>query len=896
MIYDLTGLWQADIGDGKIYPMHLPGTLDENKIGHPDRAKRQVHPDEAAAAPGSLEDEPIATRYTRKYTYEGPARLTRSLTFKLPLGKRIFLEAERARCLELYVDGRQVSDFRQPSLSTPHVFEVTGLLDGTHKLTLVSDNSYPGMPHDAICDSSAATDETQTNWNGVLGYLRLRWEEPVFIEAVRLYPKGSALTAKIDLCADSSWSGEVTVSSPALEETAARSVSVDAGRTEIVFSNLSLREDAERWDEYQGALQTFTAALSNGSTKEAVFGIRDFGVDVRRRLTLNGRRFFLRGEANCAVFPETGYCPMEVERWMEILQIYKDYGVNCMRFHSHCPPEAAFEAADRIGMLMQPEMSHWNPKDAFETDESFACYRAEFTEILWKLANHPSFVMLTFGNELHASEKGHERMRELLRMGKSLDGTRLYADASNPHYGWMGCEAENDFYTSTGYYEHKLRGTFANMDGYINQEYLGARADYEESIKKMRESCDKPVFSFEVGQFEILPDFEELEEFHGVTEPENLRLIRRRAWERGLEAVWKRYVEATGELSRIGYREEIEAAMRTEGLSGISLLGLQDFPGQGTALVGMLNSHLKPKPYRFARPEAFRAFFTDVLPLVLLPKHTYENTESLCARVKVANYGKKEIQGRLHCELVRAGDSFVRESRDLVYCPVGELTDVGAVEFSLDMVKKPERLELRVSVGEVRNEYPIWVYPPVEPVCPESVLETEYFDEKALNVLKEGGTVYLTPASAKEALPHSIQAQFTTDFWSVGTFSGQEGGMGQLIDVTHPIFREFPTEFHTNWQWWHMAGQRAVILPERYEAIITEMDSYAYLRPMAQLLECRCGGGKLLFSTMGLQHLKEYPEARTLLANIYRYLDSEEFKPGQEIAPEVVRGMIAHFV
>mgnify|MGYP001081649062 CR=1 FL=1 len=116
--------------------------------------------------------------------------------------------------------------------------------------------------------------------------------------------------------------------------------------------------------------------------------------------------------------------------------------------------------------------------------------------------------------------------------------------------------------------------------------------------------------------------------------------------------------------------------------------------------------------------------------------------------------------------------------------------------------------------------------------------------------------------------------------------------MGQLIDEQHPIFRAFPTEFHSNWQWWAMAVQRAVILPERYEAIIAEMDSFAYLRPMAKLLECRCGKGKLLFSTMGLQDLQQYPEARALLSAIYRYLASPEFTPEQEIAAEVIEKMV----
>lgn len=967
--YDLSGIWQADIGDGRRYPIRLPGTLDESGIGYPDSGGSQVHPDEmlgnqeqdgkgeGVAEGGGADmsdgerkaggdmpggdrksgcgpDAPIATRFTRKHTYEGAARLTRSLTFQAPPGKRVFLEAERARCLRLLIDGREIPVFGEATLCTPYVFEVTGMLDGTHDVTLVSDNSYPGLPHDAIVYSSAATDETQTNWNGVLGYLRLRMEEPVFPDSVRVYPKDGRLTVRIDICAEGPWNGTVTVRSEALkeawaeasvcmEETELTGVSVQAERvaqtetmadgagTEIVFHELALREDVKRWDEEEGNLYELSVTLSNGVSKTIFFGIRDFGANEDGRLILNGRSFFLRGEANCAVFPETGHPPMAVDAWREILLLYRSYGVNCMRFHSHCPPEAAFTAADALGMMMQPELSHWNPKDAFESEESYAYYQAELRGILRMLANHPSFVMLTFGNELHALPKGHERMDMLLAIAKEMDGTRLYANGSNVHYGEMGCDRESDFYTSSAFYEGELRGTFADMKGYLNHCYPNAMKNFDETMAKLRKTYAKPVFSFEVGQFEILPDFGELADFRGISEPANLRLIQEKVKERGMTGEWPRYVEASGELSRLCYREEIEAAMRTEQLSGISLLGLQDFPGQGTALVGMLNAHLEPKPYRFADPGAFRRFFTDRLPLVLLPKYTYENTETLCAEVKVANYGKKALKGSLRCVLQEKHTPAFREgfheefreelhegfyetlhSEKEMVCPPGKLTAVGKIIFSLKKAYRPMRLDLTVSFGDVSNQYPVWVYPPVSPVCPADVLWTEHMDDAAEAALGAGKTVYLTPPSTKEALPYSIQAQFSTDFWSVGTFPGQEGGMGQLIDAGHPIFRNFPTESHSNWQWWPMAVQRAVILPKRIDAMITEMDSYAFLRPMAKLFECRCGNGRLLFSTLNLQNLQQYPEARALLDSIYRYLASEEFVPKQEMEIEAVERLV----
>lgn len=920
MNVSLHGTWTARIGDGKSYPMRLPGTLDENRIGHEDKNDKPWHPDITLGnADEAFSAGVIATRFTRHYTYEGEARFTKVMDAGLweavkaeaAAGKRIFLEAERARVLRLLVDGQEIPDFKKPSISTDHIFEVTGLLKEGSELTLLSDNSYPDLPHDAIVYSSAATDETQTNWNGVLGYLRLRTEERSFLDEIRVYPMKNRITVKMCLHADHPYEGMIRVSCDALKEDAVMQVSVSEAETELVFGDLLLRENVKRWDLEEGNLYGLTVSMTGGERKSVSFGVREFGDDGHGRLAVNGRTIFLRSEANCAEFPETGYPPMEVEAWMEILERYRSYGVNCVRFHSHCPPEAAFTAADRIGMLMQPELSHWNPQDAFESDESYRYYQAELAQILRMLANHPSFVMLTFGNELHATQKGHEKMRGLLRMAKKIDPTRLYAEASNGHYGAKGCEAEADFYTSSKFYEWSLRGTSANMQGYINQCYPNARTNYDASMEQLRKEYAKPVFSFEVGQFEVLPDFGELEEFHGISDPANLRLIQARVEKQGLAGVWKKYVEAAGELSRIGYREEIEAAMRTRELSGISLLGLQDFPGQGTALVGMMNSHLQPKPYEFAKPEHFRQFFRDQLPLALLPKYTWENTETLTAQVQVANFGKTDICGALEFELVKQTEdrcatvakgmlqhvdcaAVAKVTLQHVDCPAGALTDAGRIEIALDAleIQKPERLDLRLRIGEISHQYPLWIYPQAKIQCPKGIYETRKLDERAKEVLKNGGRVYLTPPSTKEALPHSIQAQFTTDFWSVGTFAGQEGGMGQLIDVKHPLFKNFPTEFHTNWQWWPMATQRAAILPRRYEAIVTEMDSYAFLRPMAQLLECRCENGRLLFSTMGLQNLQQYPEARALQRAIYLYMDSEDFQPRQEIGAEIFEQLV----
>ena len=924
----LNGKWHVVLEDGTTGQMDLPGTLDENGIGHRDVGANQWHPDAVLGnAAGEIDkDAPIATRFTRRHTYEGEARISRKITVPDYGTDRLFVLAERARALRLLVDGEACSVFRQGTLSTPYIFELTGAAPGEHEFTFLSDNSYPGMPKAAIYYSSAATDETQTNWNGILGECSMYTRPQNFIDSLRVYPRAVKKEEKnkaggyvLDVCVELApgakkvyKDAKIILQSEALAageledtQTLTEIISysgeglAEAGTDkeenpktmEIWFRDLPLRENVKLWDEDEGNLYEMAVTLDNGMSAEdkggstaecrTRFGIRSFGDNGSGRLALNGRAIFLRGEANCAEYPETGHPPMTIPEWKEMLLKYRSYGINFVRFHSHCEPEAAFAAADELGMLLQPELSHWDPKDAFGTEESYRYYRAELVDLLKTYANHPSFVMLTLGNELQAQDEGRERMRELVRTAKRMDPTRLYANGSNAFSGEEGCDPESDFYTSQSCKDVVIRGTFSGMRGYLNENYPSADRTYDEAMAEIRKEYQKPVFSFEVGQFEVLPDFEELESFHGISDPVNLKLIKKRVEERGLLPTWEKYVEATGELSRLAYREEIEAAMRTRELSGISLLGLQDFPGQGTALVGMMNSHLEPKPYDFARPERFREFFQECRILVKLPHYTYEAGERLIAEVEAANFGKRNIEGVFcwtlagkksvsengNCEPaeIKSKNTVIAtgEDTEITICRPGSYTEVGSLDIPLDFVEKNTALTLKVRIGDSISAYPIWVYRKTTPVCPENVYETRAFDVKTREILQNGGRVYLSPDADKESLPNSIKTQFTTDF-------------------------------HTDWQWWIMATKRAVILPHPMKTIITEMDSYAFLRPMAQMIEFRCLKGKVLLSTMELHKSQQYPEVRALQASIYTYLSGENFEPAEEITEEelsmLVRG------
>ncbi len=938
----LAGEWEVTLADGSRYPASLPGTLDTNGIGHEDRPAGKLYQDENYVENTSLTaSDVIATRLTRKHTYEGKAVFSRVWEEALPRDRRLFLRAERARVLTLSVDHQEVPA-RQGSLSTPYVFEVTGLVNHGSVIEITSDNSYEGLPRDNIVYSSAATDETQTNWNGLIGEFGIEIREQTFLERIRIYPRRIEGTDRwhfrVETEIDSAEGFAGTLTLLLVELNVRESLRVETGPGQ---SSVSAEMEAEvpeelLWEELRGRLVRLKAELIpedrggdpaglSDDRKEACeipFGIRDFK-NINCYLCLNGRRIFLRSEANCAVFPETGHPPMEVAAWREILKTYLTYGVNSLRFHSHCPPEAAFTAADELGVLLQPELSHWNPVDAFSDPAAAAYYRRELTEILAEYADHPSFVMLTFGNELQAGEDGREVTRELLALCHERDDTRLFAFSSNAYYGERGADPESDFYTAMRYRGLPMRATFDGMKGYLNEEYPDGRHDFSETAAAIRETVRKPIFSFEVGQYEILPDFREIGEFRGVTLPRNLERIREDVIRKGLmkdEGTlsgsadasklagspaqsagpvqnWEKRVEASGELSLLCYREEVEAALRTEAYSGISLLGLQDFPGQGTALVGMLNSHLKAKPYPFADPKRFHSFFTDVLPLLYLEKYTYTESEGLTADVKLANYSGRDVRGRFSYELKEGEEVLLaRETGEEVLCRQGGLSPAGRVEIAPEIWRSDRNraLTLTVAVGDHRNTYPVWVYTESSqhPVRPAEVYETGSFDGEAERVLAEGGIVFYAPDPDGESFPASIRSTFTTDFWSVGTFASQEGSMGLLIDEKHPLFADYPTGFHTDRQWFVQSSQRAVILPEGVKSIVTVLDSYAYLRNMGMLLEFRCLRGRVFVSSLGPIGRLGYPECRALLTSIYRYLVSDAFAPEQAISPEDWRKMI----
>ncbi|MCR5109086.1 MAG: hypothetical protein K6B28_13105 [Lachnospiraceae bacterium] len=925
--YPLEGQYEVTLGDNSKWKAELPGSLDENAIGYPDDHAIKWHPDDDLAKENSenvlLSKKGIITsRYTRKYTYVGKAFYEKKFTFEgIADRERYFIEVERSRFLRCILNDTELSLFSGGTLSAPYVFEATGHLKKENTICFICDNSYEGGPVASIEYSSAATDETQTNWNGLLGYIRIRREGITAPLYVNVYPdKGDRLRAVLRLDSKEDVNETILIRSDAGKTEAKVCCDLKKGRNRIEINDIKPGCDIGKWDEYEGKL--FDISISGDTLYEISFmtGLRYFCTDIGetvnrpfdtsgreitetsadipkgRHLKLNGHRIFLRSETNCAVWPETGYPPMDESEWDEIMKTYASYGVNCVRFHSHCPPEAAFSAADRAGILIHCELSNWDPYTAFGREEDRIYYKRELEAVILQYGNHPSFVMLCLGNELHYSEEVSDYVDSLLDHARDIDATRLYANAANAFYGAKGTHEKSDFHTSSFYLDEDLRGTSSGMRGPVNNEYPSVERNFDRILKRIRDDgWEKPVFAFEVGQYEVLPDLHELEYFNGVTKPANLSSIAELARERGVAHNWDERVKASGELALICYREEMEAVLRTEDYSGLSILGLQDFPGQGTAMIGMLNSHMREKPYPFARPERFKSFFNGVRPFIKMKKYVWTDDEEIEFKIYMANYSRKRINDEVCAKLYNKEDILYEDSFEAGPFSEGSVTFAGSVSIRPKELQTvfPLSAELRIEVGQYSASYPLWIFmKEMTEKKGEVILSRDA--EEALSLLKEGKKVLFDPPALKEHFPNGAGCFFSTDHWSVGTYTYQEGYMGILTDPEHPVFKYFPTSFHSDRQWFGITtGSRSFRLPKGKAPLITAIDCYARLRNLGILAEFKVFGGKLMISGMALNDKKEYPEAVSLLSGIYEYMNSEEFDPGDTLNEEEIMSVIS---
>jgi hypothetical protein len=864
--------FEADLND----KIMLPGTTDLAKKGDPGVAR---DPD----------------RLSRRFPYVDAAWYQRTIDIPEKWnGKRITLTLDRSKPSRAWLDGRELG--ARDSLVAPHVYELgLAVKPGKHRLSIQVDNGKLRP----IGDPHQVSDNTQTNWNGIIGRIELAATDPVWLETITTFPdvekKSIRVRAKIGNLTGFPAEGKLTINAlsrncPRVHRPSPVTVTftkLEAGQD--VEATLELGADALAWDEFSPALYQLEIVLQGKAgvtpfldkqTLDA--GLRSF-IAKGTQFQVNGRNTFLRGKHDACVFPLTGFPPMDKEGWLKVMRVAQSYGINHYRFHTWCPPDAAFAAADELGIYMQPELPNWLPfGDNAEHDRYML---EEGRRLLSAFGNHPSFVMMSLGNEMSGSRPAMAATVAALR---AHDPRHLFAQGSNNFFASPSQAEGDDYWTTmrTRSGDSMVRGSFSHADlplGRIQTAPANTMDDFSKAIA----GVTIPVIGHETGQYSVFPDLKEIPKYTGVLEARNFEIVRDRLQSRGMLDHADDFTRASGRLAALCYRADNELAFRTRGFGGFQILDLQDFPGQGTAMVGILNAFMGSKG--LITPEEWRQSCSSSVLLLRFPGYTWTNDQTFTATAEIAHYGKEPIAKAAATWALRdeAGKLVLSGTLSSADVPQGSLTTLGAVSFPLDKVKAPARLNLEIKLGAVKNQYPLWVYPARSAQTADGVIIANKFDEKTRSALAQGARVILMP---DEALPGTLPSIFTPDFWCWSMFSkyaNPPGTMGLLMDPKHPALAEFPTDFYSNWQWFDIANaSRPVILdelPAGTRPIVQVIDNFTRCHRLGLVSEFTFGKGRLLLVSVDLNALTDKPAPRQLLASLISYAKSDRFKPTQPL-------------
>lgn len=903
---DLSGQWafqidSADVGQSEKWfeqplndTINLPGSMVENGKGNIPSLKTNWT--------GSIYDSSFYfNQKLEKYRQDGVIKFPFWLTPKrhyvgaawysrnidIPAnwqGKRLFLNLERVHWQSrVWVDGQLVAG--QNSLSTAHRYELTEwAMPGQHRLTICVDNRLG--PVNVGPDSHSVSDHTQGNWNGIVGDIALQAEEPVYIDDMQLYPIPEKKLVKLLITikneGNNDFSGRLRLMAEAqsLADDLRRRLDMPvsfSGNSKVFKIDFPMGDTFLSWDEFQPNVYQMTAELSwdkHYAVKSAPFGMRRFAV-VDDHFEINGRPVFLRGTLECNTFPLTGYPPTDKAGWKAVFDVVKSCGMNHVRFHSHCPPEAAFMVADSLGLYLQVEAPSWpnhgtslgdgRPTDQYLIDET--------AHIIRCYGNHPSFVMYAWGNEPHGNYVPF--LDAQLKHWKAIDPRRVYTAASIG-MSWS-TNPESQFLVRSG------------PRGLPFREQPNSSFNYAARIAEEA----RPYVTHEMGQWCVFPDFSEIEKYTGVLQAGNFELFKQDLEDKGMGSQAHDFLMASGKLQAMCYKAEMEATLRTPGLDGYQLLGLNDFPGQGTALIGLLNVFWQEKGY--INKADIRRFCNETVPLAELPKSVFISNEHFTAQLKVAHFGASTLQTKPEWQ-VTAEDGQVLAAGKLPgqNIDTGTRTELGQVDIPLESISKAGKFQFKLKLNEFENNWDFWVYPAKLPeIGNDGVYYTKTLDAKAEKILKEGGKVFFN-ASGKVENGKDVVADFTPVFWNTSWFKMRPPHtLGVLVQNQHPAFAEFPTEFHSDYQWWEILNGQQVMqidsFPTAMQPLVQPIDTWFLNRRLAQLFEVKVDEGKLMVSSLHLCDDETEPAARQLFYSLRRYLNSDAFDPKAEVDLGIVR-------
>ena len=900
-LIDLSGNWQfsTDANDQGIAErwflnelndsVQLPGTTDSNLKGFQNHDTTTMH-------------------LNRVFKYEGAAWYRKEVLIPEDWkNSHIQLFLERTKPSKVWVDNQSAGE--SMLLESAQIYDLSEFLTpGKHVISIRIDNSLKLTPYGNV---HIYSDDTQTNWNGIIGKIYLEASNRTYISDLQVFPDVDAKKFEVRMAIENPLKiGQLGVELQLSkirngQTTKLKSSKHSVNCDSVIRLEYELGDHMELWDDYHQPIYRLNVVIDSGEFEDnqtVQFGMRKFAA-VGTKFSINGRKTFLRGKNDACVFPLTGHPPMDTDGWLKVFRIAKDYGINHYRFHSWCPPEAAFEAADQMGIFLQPELPFWGGLDS---DSIAARLKNEGMALLKSYANHPSFVMFSPGNEIWS---GFDRVEKMIATLKAADPRPLYTQGSNNSIGYNGPMKGTDYQLAartpssgdTILTHIRLTHAFSDSrDGAtLNTQTPSTKINFNYAV----EHISVPLVSHEIGQYQIYPDFQEIEKYTGILKAWNLEIFKKRLENSGMFGQNVAFQQASGAWAALCYKAEMEAALRTPGFGGFQLLDLQDFPGQGTALVGILDAFMDSK--NVVSREDWLQSCNEVVTLLLYDRYCFSNSGNFKATVEVANYSNQEINNSLQWSVSDQSGTVLQqgvfENPDI---HAGGLQTIGEIQFPLSGIKNAEKLNMTLKIDQTNygNSYPVWIYPEkVEIPDEKDIRVVSFLNEKRIQELKNGQKVLLMP-DAKSVSRNSIDGLFPPDFWNYGMFKGisnwlkkpvSPGTLGLLMNPEHPLFNDFPTDSHTNWQWFSIIkASRPINLnltAKSYRPIVQVIDNVERNNKYGMIFEFKVGEGKLLVCMSKLDEIQNKPEAAQLYRSIIRYMNSTDFNPAEPIGEKLLK-------
>lgn len=905
---DLSGEWgfsmdRLDKGEKERWFSRLP----DDRINLPSSMPEKLKGDEVTAATqwtGSLYDSSYYYNpYMEKYRKEGNIKFPFFLTpdrhyvgvawyqkeVDIPdgwKGERIVLFLERPHIeTTVWINGCKAGT--QNSLCVPHEYDITRYVrPGKCRIAIRVDNRIKDI--NVGPDSHSITDQTQGNWNGIVGRICLQTTPRTYFEDIQVYPEPEQRLARVKIVVKGS--GDAMVKLSARSFNTDKMHSVPPVRQEVKVKNgsaeteilLPMGEDMLLWDEFDPALYKLTAELTAGKKtdiKEVQFGMRRFEIKGKW-FYVNGRKTMLRGTVENCCFPLTGYPPMDVESWERVFRICRNYGLNHIRFHSYCPPEAAFQAADLVGLYLQPEGPSWpnhgpklglgQPIDNYLMDETIALTK--------KYGNYASYCMLACGNE--PSGRWVEWVTRFVGYWEKNDPRRVYTGASVGN-GWQW-QPRNQYHVKAG-----ARGLT------WSKQQPSTRDDYR--FQNRIDTVKQPYVSHETGQWCAFPNFNEIRKYTGVNKAKNFEIFRDILADNHMSSQAHQFMMASGKLQALCYKYEIEKTLRTPDYAGFQLLALNDYSGQGTALVGVLDVFFEEKGYIDAAE--WRRFCSPTVPLMRTNKFVYNSSETFKADIEIAHFGREILKQAKVLYSIRDefGKIYAHGTLAVTDIPIGNMNRTGSVEFPLGTINSAKKLNLEVCIEgtEAINNWDFWVYPATVEIVGGDIYTTDILDAKALQILQEGGNVLIT-AAGKVSYGKEVVQQFTPVFWNTSWFKMRPPHTtGILVNPKYPLFRHFPTEYHSNLQWWELLNRAQVMqftnFPAAFQPTIQSIDTWFINRKIGMLFEANVLNGKVIMTSMDIT---TDPDQRIVARQMHKaildYMNSDQFRPQFTVTPQQI--------